>query len=77
MVQVADPEAQYRATLSNLEEALADLCLKANRGHSIQATIRARGDAKVICHWIEEAVEYKVAALRLAILREIHMIAEA
>lgn len=77
MVDRLDPEAQYRAALSNLEEAIADLCLRANHGHSLKATMAARGDAKVICHWIEEAVNYKVATLRLAILREIHMIAEA
>jgi hypothetical protein len=77
VAQVADPEAQYRAALSNLEETLTDLCLRVNHGHSLKATQTSRGDAKLICHWIEEAVEYKVAALRLDILREIHRIAEA
>ena len=77
MDQVMDPEAQYRAAISNLEEAIADLCLKANHGHSLKATMEARKDARIITHWIEEAMEYKVATLRLDILREIHRIAEA
>jgi hypothetical protein len=67
VVDRVDPEAQYRAALSNLEEAITDLCLRANHGHSLKATIAARGDARVICHWIEEAINYKVAALRLDI----------